>query len=159
MAKGTEIIVTANPRGVKAEGFVSGTPKPGTCMQVKAATEPVGGRHTWEVFNADADGNRRIIAILLPKRLEGGLETAAYVDGDRCYLYFPLPGDMLNMLVANISGTSDTFGIGDLLMVDDGTGKLIASTGSPESEPFVMMETVSTALTADTLEWVMFTGY
>ena len=56
------------------------------------------------------------------------------------------------------SGTSDAFAIGDILMVDDSTGKLVATTGSPESEPFVVMETVA-ALTADALVHVMFTGY
>jgi len=43
-------------------------------------------------------------------------------------------------------------------MVDDGTGKLIATTGTPESEPFVLLETV-TDPTADTLAWTMYSGY
>ena len=63
------------------------------------------------------------------------------------------------MLVQVQSGTGDTFNIGDLMMVDDGTGKLLASSGSPESEPFIMLETEATALTEDELKHVYFTGY
>ena len=158
MAKGNEIIVSDQPRGVFHEGIVSGTPKPGTVMQVKAATEPVGGAFTFEVYNPDADGNQRLQYILLPDSLQGKLATAAYVSGDRCFLYVPAPGEDLNMLVANIAGTGDAFAIGDKLIVDDGTGKLIATTGSPESEPYEVMETVA-AITADTLVWVRHTGY
>jgi len=158
MAKGTQIIVTAEPRGVREEGFISGTPKPGTVVQIKEETADVGGRFTWEVYDADADGNQRMIAVLLPKDLEGGLETAAYVNGDRCFVYFPLPGETLNMLYKAVAGTSDNFKIGDILMVDDSSGKLIHTTGSPESEPFVCLETVS-AISSDTLTWSMFTGY
>lgn len=159
MAQGNEIIVSANPRGQFEEGTISGTPKPGTVMQVAAATAPVSGRFTWEVYDLAADANRGPIAVLLPDSLQGTLATVAYTTGARCFLYFPAMGELLNMLVANIAGTSDTFAIGDKLIVDDGTGKLIATTGSPEAEPFDCMETVSTALTADTLTLCRYTGY
>jgi len=158
MAKGSGIILASEPRGVFLEGIISGTDKPGTVMQVLAATEPVGERFTWTVFDAAADGDQRLIAVLLPKDNEGGLATAAYVTGDRCFLYIPAMGEELNMLVANVGGTGDSFAISDIMMVDDGTGKLIATTGGPESEPFIIMETVA-ALTADTLVRCMFTGY
>ena len=69
----------------------------------------------------------------------------------------PAAGEEINVLVANIAGTSDSFAIGDLLMVNDGDGKLIATTGSPESEPFIVLETQS-AITADTLIHCMYTG-
>ena len=159
MAQGNEIVVTAEPRGQFLEGIVSGTPKPGTVMQVAAATEPQSGRFTWEVYNADADGNQRIIAVLLPDALQGKTATDAYVTGSRCFLYCPLPGELLNMLLQDVAGTGDTYAIGDIFIVDDGTGKLIATTGSPEAEPFVLMETISTPLAADALELCMFTGY
>lgn len=158
MASGNEIIVSANPRGVFLEGIVDGTPKPGTIMQIKAATAAVNGRFTWEVFDAGADGDQRLIAVLLPDSLQGKTASDAYVDGDRCFLYVPAPGEELNVLVADISGTGDDWAIGDLLIVDDGTGKLIATTGSPESEPFIGLEAV-TDPTADHLLHVMYTGY
>ncbi len=158
MAQGNEIIVTSPARGVHLEGIIDGTPKPGTVMQIKAATEPVGGRHTWEDYDVAADGDQRLIAVLLPDALQGKLATDAYVSGDRGFLYVPLPGEDLNMLVLNISGTGDLFAIGDILMVNDGDGKLIATTGSPESEPFIVMQTVA-AITVDTLIWCKFTGF
>lgn len=153
------IVLTApDPRGRFIEGIVSGTPKPGTVMQVKAATEPVGGKHTWEVYAPGTDGNQRVIAVLLDNWMLGRAPTEAYVTAEQCRLYFPVPGDELMMLVANIAGTGDAFAIGAVLMVDTSTGKLIATTGTPESEPFVVMETKA-ALTADTLVHCMFTGY
>jgi hypothetical protein len=159
MAKGNEIIVTAEPRGTFKEGIVSGTPKPGTVMQIKASTAADdNGRHTWEVYNAAADGNQRLIAVLLPDQLQGKTATDAYVTGTRCFLYCPIMGEELNMLYSNIAGTADSFAVGDIMIVDDGTGKLVATTGTPESEPFVCLEAQS-ALTADTLVWSIFTGY
>ena len=160
MAQGNEIVLSGEPRGRFYEGIIASgeTPKPGTVMQIQAAVEPIGGRLTWEMLDSGADGDQRLIAVLLPDQLQGKMATAAYAAGDRCFLYIPLPGDELNMLVSNISGTSDSFAIGDLLMVNDGDGELIATTGSPESESFIVMETVA-ALTADTLVHCMFTGY
>ncbi len=157
MAIGNEIVVSSNPKGVFLEGTVDGTPKPGTVMQINAQ-EPVGGRHDWTAFNADADGNQRLIAVLLPDSLQGKDADAAYVDGDRCFLYCPAAGEELNVLVLNIAGTSDAFAIGDILIVNDGDGKMIATTGTPESEPFVVLETKA-AITADTLVHCMYSGH
>lgn len=160
MSIGNEIIASAEPRGRFIEGIISGTPKPGTVMQVKAATEMIGGRFTWEVYNVDSDGDQRLIAVLLPDQLQGRLATTAYVTGDRCFLYCPLPGEELNMLVlAAGTATSDALAIGDQLMVDDGTGILIAETGSPESEPFMALETVSDLVAAGALVHVVYTGH
>ena len=158
MAVGNEIVVSGNPKGVFLEGTVNGTPKPGTVMQINAATEPVGGRHDWTAFNADADGDQRLVAVLDIDHLQGKIATDAYVDGDRCFLYCPAAGEELNVLVANISGTSDSFAIGDLLIVNDGDGLLVATTGTPESEPFVVMETKA-AITVDTLIHCIYTGH
>lgn len=151
------IVLTAAPAGRFLEGIISGTPKPGTCMQVKAATEMIGGRHTWEVFNKAADGSNYLIAVLYNNHFMGQPITAAYETGARCFMYCPIPGDELQVLVANIGGTGDSFAIGDLLMVDDTTGKAVASTGSEARTPFIVMETVA-ALAADRLVHVMYTG-
>jgi hypothetical protein len=162
MAKGNKIVINHNDaRGRYLEGIISGTPKPGTVVQLKASTEPVSGRFTWEVYNRDADGDhpQGPLAVLREDELQGKLMTDAYVTGTRCFLYCPQNGDQLNMLVKNVSGTPDSFNIGDIMMVDDATGKLIATTGSPESEPFTMAETEATALTADELKHCFFTGY
>ena len=62
------------------------------------------------------------------------------------------------MLLQDVAGTGDSHAIGDRFIVDNGTGKLIATTGTPESEPFILMETVA-APTADALAHVIFTGF
>jgi hypothetical protein len=158
--KGSQVLCQANPRGCFLEGFVSGTPYPGTVMQISAATEPIGGRYTWEVYNAAADGNQRLIAVLLEDQLQGKLYSTAYATGDRCFLYCPLPGEEINMLVsASGTATSDSQAIGDLYIVDDGTGLLVATTGTPESEPFMCLETVSDVVAGGTMTHCMFTGY
>lgn len=158
MARGNDIIVTANPGGTFLEGVVSGTPKPGTVMEILASTDLVGNRHTWRVYQPGTDGQQRLIAVLLPDYAQGKLATDAYVSGDRCRLYCPLPGEELNMLIADVAGTADDHTKGETMIVDTGTGKLIATTGSPQSEPFRLLETI-TDPTADQLAWVMYTGY
>lgn len=152
------IIVSSNPQGRRVTGKLSGTAKPGTCHTVKAATEPENGRFTYEPYNRAGDGDQAPIAVLLEDLLSGKLVSTAGVSGDYREFYYPEPGDLLQMRLQNVAGTGDTFAIGDELMVDDGTGTLIAATGE-EANPFNVRETVGTALTADTLVLVEFTGY
>ncbi len=166
MAQGNKIIVSANPRGRHLEGKVTGTPKPGTVMEIDWSEAKVDGRFTWEPYGTTsasgikgvgADGDRRIIAVLLPDKLQGKAATAAYVTGSRCFLYCPVMGEELNMLLEDVAGTGDNHALGDILMVDDGTGKLLATTGDPESEPFVCLE-VSTKPVTDQLLHCLYTG-
>lgn len=158
MSSHAGIVLSSEPKGHFQDCIISGTPVPGTLMQRKAATELVGGLPTYEVYAPGTDGNRRPIAVLVEDNNQGKLKTDAYVSGTVGKVYFPIMGEELNMLVANISGTSDAFAIGDLLIADTGTGKLIATTGSPESEPFQVEETVA-ALTADAHVHCRYTGY
>lgn len=137
--------------------IVSGTPKPGTVMEVETFFSS-NGLHKYRVYQPGTDGERRVIAVLLEDDLQGKLITDAYVSGTLGRVYFPLPGDELNMLLGDVSGTGDDHTAGETLIVDTGTGKLIATTGSPESEPFRLMEAI-TDPTADTLAPCMFTGY
>lgn len=167
MAKGNSIIVTANPKGVFDECIVSGTPSPGTVMELKTGVALSNGRWTYEPAGTTAavgatqgmaaDGNRLPIAVLLPDSLQGAIATTAYTSGRRGFLYYPLAGEDMNMLIENQSGTADDFGIGDKLIVDDGTGKLLISASTPEAEPFICLETI-TDPTADTLAWTKYTG-
>ena len=158
MARGKEIIVSADPKGVFLEGIIDGTPKPGTCMQIKAGVAMVGGRFTYEVYAPGADGEQRAVLVLLPDHLQGRLHTDAYVSGTRGFLYCPAAGEELNMLVANISGTADDHSIGEVLMIDSGTGLLVTTTGSPEMESFICLE-VATDPVADALLLCMYTGH
>ena len=164
--KGTKIIVSSHPRGVFEECTIVGTPKPGTVMELDDGVSAVGNVFSWAAYGTDAasggnnvtnDGDRKIIAILLEKKHEGGDYNTAYAAGDRGYLYFPLMGETFNMILENQAGTGDAFTIGQELMVDDGTGKLLACDTNAEAHPFMCLETVS-ALTADAHAWVMFTG-
>ena len=163
---GTKIIGSSHPRGVREECTIVGTPKPGTVMEMDYNVSPVGGVYSWQAYGTtaasggqgvSADGDRKIIAILLEKKHEGGIYSDAYADGDRGYLYYPIMGERFNMLVANISGTGDSFSVGDEMMVEDGTGKLLICDSDAEAHPFTMQES-SSALTADAWKHVIFNG-
>lgn len=155
MSKGQGIVISGDPSGNFREGIISGTPKPGTVMELMT-TAPVNGRFTWRVFSA-ASGTRQIVAVLREDEEQGSDMTTAYVSGARGFLYVPQAGDELNMLVADVSGTGDTHTIADYMMVQTATGKLIVNS-SGNSTPFILMETVA-APVADTILWTMFTGY
>ena len=161
MARGNEIIVSSGsgPRGVFHEGYIATaqTPKPGTIMEIDFTVALKGGRWTYKVFDGAADGANATIFVLLPDHLRGMTATDAYAAGDRCFLYVPAAGEELNVLVLNLAGTTDDHPLGEILMVDKGTGKLIVTAGSPESEPFQLLEVI-TDPTEDTLAWVMYTG-
>lgn len=162
MARGNCIVVSANPQGRFMEGIigVGHTPKPGQPMQVDPSVALVGGRHTYVPYSRDADGNmpKGPLYILREDAFQGKTVNDAYAAGDRAFLYCPQAGDELNCIVLNISGTADDHSLGEIMMLDTETGKLIATTGSPESEPFILNEAI-TDPTADTLAWVTYTGY
>jgi hypothetical protein len=164
--KGTKIVVTGNPKGHFEDVYVAGIPKPGVVMCIEPGTEPIGGLFTYEMYGTtaasgeqyvSASGNRMAIAILIEKKAEGKYYDDAYADDDLGTIYWPLPGETFNMIIANVAGTSDTFVIGQQMMVEDGTGQLVTSSSS-EALPFTMLETVDTALAADTHKWVRFNG-
>lgn len=157
MARGSAIIVSSQPDGKYIEGIIDGTPKPGTVMQIKAGVAAVEGRFTYEVFNQSGDGVPAPIIVLLEDWGQGKAATVAYETGKRGFMYAPAPGDRLNMLKGDVAGTGDDFAIGDRLMVDDGTGKLVAAS-SAESVPFICLETV-TDPTADQLIHCQYTGH
>ncbi len=166
MARGNKIVVSERPKGVHLEGYITGTPKPGTVMEIDWSVAEVSGRFTWEPYGTTgangirgvgADGNRRIMAVLLPDPNTGQASTTAYVTGARCYMYVPQAGETLNMLIDDIDGTADDLRVGDIMMVEDSTGRLI-ETNSPESEPFIVLEALTDPV-VDTLLWCMYTGY
>lgn len=159
MARGNEIVVSAEPKGRYEEGTLTGVMKPGTVVQIDVSEGiDANGRFTWEPYTPGTDGNQRMIAVLVNDYLAGKLATDAYADGDHGLVYIPLPGEQLNMLLQDVAGTADDHTFGELLIVDNSTGKLIATTGTPESEPFMLLETI-TDPTADTLAHCIFTGY
>lgn len=153
--KGNEIIVSTNPKGVFKEGIVSGTPKPGTIMEVTTAA-PVAGRFTWQA-STRTSGAKGLIAVLLPDQLQGKTATDAYVSGTRCFLYCPVAGEELNLLVGDQAGTADDVTAGSSLFgVEQTTGKLKLNS-SYTSAPFLALETF-TDPTADLLCHVLYLG-
>lgn len=145
------------PKGIQLEGTISGTPTPGTVMEI-VATALVNGRPTYRVYQPGTDGERRPIIVAMPNLLNSQLCTTAYADGDHGFFYVPQAGEELNMLVADVAGTGDDHAIGDVMMVDTGTGLLIVTTGSPESEPFILLE-AATDPTAAAHLLCHYTGY
>ena len=159
--RGNRVLITAEPRGRFIEGIVDGTPYPGTIMEVSAVAVDAMGRHTWGVYNPGGDGQMPIgpYAVLL-ERGEGYNYTTIYVSGYPCFLYVPLPGDELNLLWSEAgTGTGDAVAVGDKAEVDDGTGLLIDTTSTPESEPYIAMEAVSDVVATGTMVWCMATGH
>lgn len=154
------IVVTPAPAGRFLEGTISGTPKPGTMMEPVPGTALDGmGRLTWRVYTgAGTDGERTLVAILRENLFLGKGKNDAYADGDHCYLYCPIPGDEVQVLLKNISGTSENIDEGDKLIHDSGTGLFIETTGSPESEPFIAEEAISN-ITADIHCLCLYTGH
>lgn len=155
MARGTEIIVSSEPRGRFTECIVSGTPKPGTVMELLPATNPVGGRFTFRA-STRSTGAKGGIAVLLPDSLQGKLATDAYVTGTRGFLYWPAAGEELNMIVTNVAGTADDVAIGDLFGVETTTGQLKANS-SYGSAPFQALEVITDPI-VDYLLWTMYLG-
>lgn len=163
MARGSNvIIVSSEPQGKFTEGLVKAaqTFYPGMIVQRDASVALVSGRHTYKIYDRAADGDQPEGAfwVVLNDYLRGGPVTDSFAAGERCFLYSPVAGEELNLLVLNLSGTADDHALGEILVVDDGTGKLIATTGSPETEVAQLLEAI-TDPTADTLAWVQWTGH
>lgn len=156
-ARGNRVRIGAEARGKAFDGYIYGTPKPGVAMTIKTPFYQ-GNLHLWEPYNRDADGDRAEIAILLEDEMQGKTYNDAYVDGNIGKLYFPQMGEMFNMWYQNAVGTGDDVAAGQYMILDDGTGQLLTTTGSPQSEPFKALEAVVDP-TADVLIPVMFTGY
>lgn len=154
--KGNEIVLSVPPKGVFTEGIIGSglTPKPGTIMVEDFTVALNGGRFTWKLWAAGADGDQRATLVLLPDHLQGRTADTAYAAGERCFGYYPAHGEELNVRVADVGGTA-AFAAGAIMMVDTGTGLLIATTGSPEAESFVLLEAT---VEAGGLAWARYQG-
>ena len=160
--RGNEIMVSANPQGKFVEGIISGTPYPGTIVQPDTSVALVGGRQTWVVYDADADGGRPKgpFIVLREDHLQGKIHSDAYASGDRGFGYIPLAGDELNLYWKDedTGTTTNDIAAGQVGIVDDGTGLIIATTGSPETEVCMANEAANN-LDGDTWVWSVWTGH
>ena len=167
--------MSSQPKGVFTEGILGGTQTivPGQILQVSPSVALVGGRFTYVPYAPGSNGLSPLgpyyVALVanLWGRMPGVLPNPAsyssstvtyaatpYQIGDRLFLYCPLPGDELNLLIADGPGTGNAHNAGELEMIQNGTGKLIPQTGSLVA-PFELLESLS-ALTADTLGWCLY---
>ncbi len=160
--RGSAIILNTPPKGVFEECIVSGTPKPGTCMEIVPATDPQGGRFTYR-FVTRTDGAVGPVTILDADWDQGKTATDAYVTLTRGFLYWPIQGEEFNMLLRFESGTgtSGEENIGDLLAIDGSTGMLqskVRNVTTAASAPFLLLDHLGTSLTTNTLVWTKFLG-
>lgn len=151
---GSRIVVSSAPKGMFMEVVIDGTPKPGTMMQLKSGAAFDGGnRPTYEIFNPGGDGFPGEIAILTddgPHANIGRDFDTAFTSGDRGMLYFPIPGDELNVRRSDISGTgspSEDITIGEKLLIVSGVGTVspvaLGVANSPTYKPFKSLETIT----------------
>ena len=136
---------------------------PGTIVQIDTSVALRAGVWTAVVYNRDADGDRplgtHIVALETMQRLTGRTMTDAIPSGEMFQGYAPQPGDELNLMIRDTdTGTSlNDIAAGTILIVDDGTGYLHGTTGSPEEEVATLMEAASDLAGAE-LAWCVWNG-
>ena len=163
--RGHTIVVNTGrgPSGNFREGIVASgqTFYPGMIVQRDPTVDLVGGAPTYKIYDRAADGDRPAGALWVVTEIlrveQGYAITDSIAAGERVMCYSPRPGDELNLLYKNVSGTADDVAAGNVMIVDDGTGKLIVTTGTPQSEPAMALEAIVDP-TADTLLWCEWAG-
>lgn len=151
---GSRIVSSSAPKGMFMEVVISGTPKPGVLMQMKQGTALDGGKApTFEVANPGGDSAAQEIAVLTDEGPHGNLGRdfdTAFASGDRGMIYFPIPGDLLNLRRSDISGTgspSEDITIGEKLTIVGGTGTVspvvIGTASGDGTFPFRAMESIT----------------
>lgn len=148
---------SATPK-IWEEGIIGDTSMPGTIMEMTPGTALSNGRPTWR-HSTKTTGAARGICVLLEDNIQGFLPGTAYVAGKRGFLYWPEPGEELNLILGDVGGTAGAVTIGDLFGVNSTAGTLIANS-SYASAPFQAMETLA-ALGGTPTEylWVKFLGH
>jgi hypothetical protein len=162
--KGTDILINGNqPNGRFEEGTLvlglAAACYAGMAMELVPATEPTNGRYSWQPVQTGAASLSRPLVIVLGDTMEGYAPMNAYTGspnalqaGYQIFLYWPMHGDEMNLLVENITGTSDHFAIGDKLMIDPtstGYGKWVKQV-STDPAPAMVEETIAAGITIDT---------
>lgn len=129
MAKGKAIVLTVEPKGVFKEGIAGESVLPGSMVAIKAATEPVSGRHTFDAATTGGFG------IAFNTGLLGDTNTTAVASGYRVNAYCPLSGDEMNVLFVASDGAQ---AIGDVVGPVGTDGKF-AATGTG----WIVLETIT----------------
>lgn len=160
MARGNRIVVNPDAKGMYEWGYIAAGSTvlvPGTVWQRDPTVALKAGKHTYKVYQPGADGENPLGGYwVLTEDLYTGRDAAtAYAAGDLVKFYSPRMGDELNLVVLNLAGTADDHALGEKMMLDHGTGKLIVTTGTPEDEVAELLEAI-TDPTADTLAWTQW---
>lgn len=158
MASNNVIVVSEVPKGHFIEGYMKvgdGAFKPGQVLQIDASAELIDGRPQYKLWNPGTDGARSEFVVVRENDLLGmDAHTGSYEAGSRFLGYVPGKGDEVQFLFKNVgTGTGagqEDVALGDKLIFDTGTGKVIVTTGSPEEEPLTAMEALAN-VTEDTL--------
>jgi hypothetical protein len=111
---GVKILKQSPPCGVRVSGIIIGTPLPGTLVTPVPGQGPtVSGRMQWQPLTPSADFSpfpQPGAFVLLEDELQGKTYKDPYVSGTRCFIYAPLTGEELNMLVTQPgTGTAPGF--------------------------------------------------
>lgn len=132
------IVVSGDPKGHFIEGTLKTgiTPKPGTLLKLQSDG-------TYDLWSGSADGDRDEMVILCEDWGQGKLPTDAYASGDHFFAYIPVPGDELQVLIHNQTGTADDIAVGGLLIHVNTLGTFIATTGTPQITPFKALESLT----------------
>lgn len=140
MASKNVIVLTADPKGNFSEGTIVGTPKPGTLMEVVPNTALTNGRPSYRAASLP-NGQSRMICVLREDDLQGFTVGTPYVTGTRGFLYWPLPGDEINVFV-DVPGTGGgtIYPIGQLYEAD--SAGFVSAISGTVSCAFVGMEAV-----------------
>jgi hypothetical protein len=155
------IVLTSAPVGRFLEGHLNASVaglKPGHCVAIDATEDFIGGKPVVKAY-AGTTGNRALIQILLENEMVGKTPEQAIADGQKVRMYCPINGDELLVRVSAAgTGTGDSLAVNDVLILAQG-GTFIKTTGSPQSQPFIVMEAVDDVTADGDLVHVMYTGY
>jgi hypothetical protein len=150
---GNNIILVEQPRGRHIDGVAAvDNMIPGILVTPTTAARDAGGALTWTPW-ALSTGFQSLIAVVDYDQLQGQIATTTtqYKSGKRIKIYFPLPGEELNLLLAELAGTTGdpAIAIGDPLAAQTLTGRLIKTatgTAGGTEHQFIAAEALTVAL-------------
>src|ERR1700744_2220767 len=103
---GNNIVLSPCPKGRRIEGVAyAANMYPGILVSLVSGSTPDGGnRLQWQPWSYTT-GESCLLAVLDYDGDQGFTYSTAYQVGKRCFIYFPQPGDELNLLLAHVSGS------------------------------------------------------
>jgi len=143
--RGSKILLTPYPAGRFSEATIQDTSLPGTIMQIQGSSVDTNGRPNVIAAAPGTDGLDVTPYLLLEDKMQGKGYSDNYVSGSRCFLYSLQPGDEFNARCGEVSGTGNSYNIGDNLEIDADSGLLVPYSATPEAIFAVCREKVTQA--------------